>query len=527
MKFKIISIAVFLCCMVSISCNKVLEVPSTRLVGEINMWNTIADVRAGLMGVYGLERAALCDNDCYWLYGDLRGIQGRGGDFRSTERLDLQAISENNLTATYPVVEALSNWRRFYAVINAANVFLENAPKVLQRDPHYLPADLKLDIAHARLLRAFTYFYLVRLWGDVPLILSSHDGQFPNKPREKQEKVLAFIESELLATIPDLPVVYNGTQPEESRDPWYLGEWEPAKKHSAYAILAHVYAWEGKYADAAICAKWVLDNMKLPALAIGYRNQTMFFMNVDQMRQMFRGEWGNNQYNILWGFDHAMINGETTNSGCLEELTLAAPYVIKKALPDIYVPKDSVLSIFNELNDTRFYLNPATAAPNADRYFGAFDRTIPVFTKVFIIRDNNPPLNTITGPGSDGSMTSFGSSIVFSRPEDMELLLAEADAVLGNVADATTYLNAARVNRGLTSYDPAKNGSLIDAIFTERRKELMGEGQRWFDIIRYKKIKNNDPVFNTMIQNGGIYWPVAKALLAQNPLLVQTPFWNK
>jgi hypothetical protein len=55
----------------------------------------------------------------------------------------------------------------------------------------------------------------------------------------------------------------------------------------------------------------------------------------------------------------------------------------------------------------------------------------------------------------------------------------------------------------------------------------MGEGQRWFDIIRYKKIKNNDPVFNTMIQNGGIYWPVAKALLAQNPLLVQTPFWNK
>lgn len=522
MKIRIIPIVIFLC-MISASCNKLLDVPSTRVVGEINMWNTVADAKSGLMGVYGLTRAALCDNDRYWLYGDLRGIQGRGGDFRSVARLDLKAISENNLTATYPVIDALSDWRRFYAVVNAANDFLENAPNIVQRDPHYLPADLKLDVAHARVLRAFAYFYMVRIWGDVPFILSSHDGQFENKPREKQQTILAFIESELLAAIPDVPIIYLGTQPEQSRSPWYLSEWEAAKKHSVYAILAHVYAWEGKYADAAICAKWVVDNMRLTAMA----PQQMYFMNVDQTRQMFRGEFGNNQYNILWGFSHSLIWGETVNSGSLEELTLAAPYVTKRSLPDIYVPKDSVLAIFNELNDARFYIDPSIATPNADRYFGAFDRPIPIFTKVFIIRDNNPPLNTVTGPGSDGSITSFGSSIVFSRPEDMELLLAEADAVLGDNANAIAYLNAARLNRGLLAYDPVKNGSLIDAIFTERRKELMGEGQRWFDLIRYKKIKNNDPVFNSMIQNGGIYWPISKSLLTENPLLVQTPYWNK
>lgn len=525
MKIRIILIITLLF-VINVSCNKMLDVPSTSVVGEVNMWNTVSDARAGLLGIYGLVRAALCDNDCYWLYGDLRGTGKVGGDFKSTARLDLKAIAENNLQAQYPVVEAMSNWRRFYAAINAANEFLENAPKIVQRDPHYLPADLKLDVANARLLRAFTYFCLVRIWGDVPFIITSHDGQFENKPREKQKNILAFIETELQATIPDLPVVYNGTQPEQSRNPWYMSEWEPAKKHAAYAILAHVYAWEGDYADAAICAKWVLDNMKLPALAANSPNQTMYFMNTDQMRQMFRGEYGNNQYNIIWGFVHAFWINEATNSGCIEELTLAAPYVTKKSLPDMYVPKDTILSVFNEPNDLRFSIDPVAAVPTSDRYFGVFDRTYPVFTKIFIIRDNNPPLNTITGPGSDGSITTFGSAIVFTRPEDMELLLAEADAVLGNKADAITLLNASRINRGLLAYDPTKNGTLIDAIFTERRKELMGEGQRWYDLIRYKKIKNDDAAFNALIQNGGIYWPVSKSLITQNPQLVQTAYWN-
>jgi len=527
MKTKATIIFIFFLCLLSFSCNKMLDVQSTRLVGEQNMWNTIADARAGLIGIFGLQRAALSDNDCWWLYGDVRGVKGSyGADFKSTARLDLKAISENNLQASYTVVDALSNWRRFYAVINAANEFLENAPKIVQRDPHYLPADLRLDVANARVLRAFAYFCLVRIWGDVPLIVSSHAGQYVNQPKTSQQNVLAFIETELRATIVDLPIVYNGTQPEQSRSPWYMGEWEPAKKHSVYAILAHVYAWQGKYADAAICAKWVLDNMALPAMSTPAPNQAMFFMNTDQMRQMFRGEYGTNQYNILWGFAHDYINAEATNSGCIEELTLAAPYVTKKSTPDIYVPKDTILSVFNELNDVRFSIDPATALPNGDRYFGVFDRPIPLFTKIFIIRDNNPPFNTITGPGSDGSITSYGSAIVFSRPEDMELLLAESDVVLGDNASATTLLNALRAARGLNAYDPTKNGGLLDAIFQERRRELMGEGQRWYDLIRYKKIKNNDPAFNALIKNGGIYWPISKSVLAENPLLTQNPYWN-
>ncbi|HMI02813.1 MAG TPA: RagB/SusD family nutrient uptake outer membrane protein [Pedobacter sp.] len=523
MKIRILILLTAVLSITLTSCKKMLDVQSSRLVSEANMYKSVEDARAGLMGIYGLARAAFCDNDRHWIYGDLRTALKQGGDFRSVTRLDLKSISENKLQAAFPIVESLSDWRRFYAVINAANIFLERAPGIVQSDARYLPQDLKLDVAHARYLRAFAYFYIVRIWGDVPFIITSHDGQFENKPRENQQTVLAFVESELLAAAADLPRVYNANQPEQTRTPYYAIEEEIAKKHSAYAVLAHVYAWQGKYAQAATWAKWVLDNMALPA-------ESMFYMNVDQSRQMFRGEYGTNQFNIIAGFSHMFLNAESGSSGFLEELTLAAPYVINKPLPAIYVPKDSILSIFNLANDQRFSIDRITSSPTSDKYFGAFDRTYPIFTKVFIIRDNNPPVNTVTGNGSDGSMTQYASSVVFTRPEDMALLLAEARVVLGDAAGATQLLNERRStgpgNRGLTLYDPLVDGSLIDAIFKERRKELMGEGWRWYDLIRYKRIKNNDPAFNALIQNGGIYWPVSKAVLAQNPLLEQTTYWK-
>jgi hypothetical protein len=109
------------------ACKKMLDVQSSRLVDEANMYRTVEDARAGLMGAYGLARAALCDNDRHWIYGDLRAVNGAGGDFRSANRLDMKSIADNNLQATFPVVQALSNWRRFYAVINAANIFLEKS----------------------------------------------------------------------------------------------------------------------------------------------------------------------------------------------------------------------------------------------------------------------------------------------------------------------------------------------------------------------------------------------------------------
>src|SRR5690606_510024 len=111
------------------SCEKMLDIDSTRTVSEENMWSKLEDTRAALMGVYGLTQAAMADHNAHWLYGDVRA-----GEFASPNRQDLKAIIENDLNGSYPSLEALSNWRRWYAVVNAANIFLERVNEVKSAD---------------------------------------------------------------------------------------------------------------------------------------------------------------------------------------------------------------------------------------------------------------------------------------------------------------------------------------------------------------------------------------------------------
>src|SRR3546814_11315543 len=77
---------------------------------------------------------------------------------------------------------------------------------------------MKVDIAQIRFLRAFAYFYMVRIWGDVPLITGSHDGSFENQPRADFQKVLAFAENEMKEAALDLPYKYSANDEQQPGD---------------------------------------------------------------------------------------------------------------------------------------------------------------------------------------------------------------------------------------------------------------------------------------------------------------------
>ena len=500
---------VLLCGTVLPGCKKMLDVDSSHTVAEKNMWNTHEDTRSALIGVYGLMRAALADNDAYWMYGELRS-----GDFTAVQRQDIDAVIKNNLHAPLDMLNSLSNWRRFYAVVNAANLFLEHVSDVKARDPRYSEQNMNVDIAQIRFLRAFAYFYLVRIWGDVPLITTSHDGEFANKARDSQQKVLAFIEQELQAAADGLPYMYSQNDPQQQGNYYNEGgdKWNGilARKLSAYAVMAHVAAWQAKYSYVAAYTKFLLDNVA---------KENLTFLKTDDLTRsngFFSGRSGTNPVtNHILAFNFDFANGDASYSGHLEELTLAAP-LVSKSQPEIYIPKDTILFLFDQHVDERFSLDSITGEPTTDRYFSNFDSHIPIFSKIKVVQD---------GATSDPDFRIFGSAIIFTRLEEMALLRAEALAILGDGAGATDLLNQVRDLRKLLHFNAEKEGDLVDAIFHERRKELMGEGWRWFDQIRYQKLKRNDAGFMNLINEGGIYWPVSEDVLSQNKLITQNPYW--
>lgn len=68
--------------------------------------------------------------------------------------------------------------------------------------------------------------------------------------------------------------------------------------------------------------------------------------------------------------------------------------------------------------------------------------------------------------------------------------------------------------------------SLIAEIFEERRRELMGEGWRWYDLVRRQKLMKDNEAFLRLISSGGIYWPVSEDIITANSQIEQNEFWK-
>lgn len=503
----VLNVCILLGLVSTYSCNKALDSVSKRMESEAVAWKSIDDTRSRLIGIYGLFRSALASNNNYWLWGELRS-----GDFRAIGRTDLQSVIDGKLNASYSLLENMCDWRAFYAVINAANLFIERSGEVLAADPRYTTLYHNVDMAQAKALRAWAYFMMARIWGDVPLITSSHDGNFAEMPRVSVDKVLNFCEGELNAAKDVLPFKY-GVENDPILPGNYYGYQQGRYENSllsrlaVYDLLAHIAAWRGNYNDANIYAKFVIDNKSLSSL-----NYTLTMAKLTGANGIF---YARGEYQQLLGFNFVYGHGETgtTGEGHIESLTLASP-LIAKAKPDIYVPKTIINKVFTEASDNRFGIDTISGLYKT-AYFTNYTSQTPIFSKIKVIGEGT----------TDGKFQVYGSAIIFSRLEEITLLRAEALAVLNKTVESVALLNTVRVNRGLSSYSLSSGKDLIDAIFEERRRELMGEGWRWYDQVRYNKIKKNNPEFMKLINEGGIYWPLSSEVLSSNKALQQNAYW--
>ncbi|CAL1519837.1 RagB/SusD family nutrient uptake outer membrane protein [Chitinophaga sp. MM2321] len=484
-----------------VSCKHTLELDPTHLVPDAQMWRTKNDARSAVFATYGMFRAALADNNAYLAYGELRG-----GDFSSASRSDLDAVTGNQLNATYTTLENWKNWRRFYAAIAQANLCLEKLSLVHENDFRYTVEEMKLDIANIRFLRALTYFYLVRIWGDVPMVTTTTDGSFTPVQRESQAKILAMAGQDATAAAAGLPWQYNQQYPEQQSPYWGQGGalWKGviASKGAAYALLAHIAAWSGDYLVTEKYTRLAIDNKA----AGGYT-----FADVATLTGV-DGTFAGQAPNVIFALPFNKTYQESSAGGHIEDWALAEPF-ISRVSPDIYVSNDSILRIFNEPGDLRFKVGDGGAA--SGNYFTGFGNPLPMFTKIKQL--------SITGADP---LRSFQSAIIIFRYEELVLLRAEAMLFLSKNPDAIQLLNSVRAQRGLPAFK-ATDGNLAQAILQERRRELLGEGWRWYDLVRFDKLTDYSRFTSADIAAGAQWWPVAKDVLDGSKQIIQNKFWQQ
>lgn len=116
------------------------------------------------------------------------------------------------------------------------------------------------------------------------------------------------------------------------------------------------------------------------------------------------------------------------------------------------------------------------------------------------------------------SSNSSTDPIIVIRLAEMYLISAEAQGL----EKGLPRLNELRAKRGIGPVDPQTEAEFIDAVLAERRMELLGEGFRWFDLVRLGKLCQTVGVaekYNRM--------PIPDRELGLNPLLEQNSHWAK
>lgn len=211
-----------------VSCVDTVLLPDNKTVEE-DFWQTKSDVALMVNGAYsGMASSALQDKLIVWAS-------------RSDELNFNTAMTNNNLSQIYSAniqtTNAYGSWSDLYSVINRCNLVISKSAEVMDIDPNYLEGDHRSNVAQMKALRALCYFYLVRVFRDVPLVLEPYkmSSQEMNIPQVAPSLVIDQI-------IADLEEVKDQTLSTQAIKDWTRSGY--ITRDGVYALLADVYLWK-------------------------------------------------------------------------------------------------------------------------------------------------------------------------------------------------------------------------------------------------------------------------------------------
>jgi len=501
----------------SVSCKKILEQQPKNSTYLEQFWKNANDCEYATAGNYALLRDAFTDyNNRYYMYGDAVANTYFTIDYNGD---GLEGIQSGTFTFQYNL-EALGNWTKYYKTIAMSNLILKQVPKITDAQLSAVddPATYRNKIlGEALFVRALTYFEMVKVWGDVPLVTESYDDPLtaPQLPRSPKADVMAQIEKDCLSAISLLKWGYENKLDVAVR----------ANKGSVFALLAHFYLWRATTTNLASSDPIMSDVDKANA-AIDSITKLGGYTQVDTAAygKQFIGRSTESIFEIYMSDDSK--EGSNRHIG-LEFLTdryvngfgTSHRYWVPPAYLDAHFNTTPVMYIDSK-GDTTYYSDTLDV-----RFRNNFD----------LVHENKPTCRkyanvTYRNPGTQTDPFLSNNMIIF-RLSDMLLLKAEIALYKNDLNSAVDIINGFRIRNNCDSFFLVNNSyskdDLMYEYMLERGKELYLEGHLFWDLIRTRQYINFVPwLGEDRFKAGGFYWPVNPALFRDNRLLVQTSYWR-
>ena len=481
------------------SCKKFLDQQPSSEASDQTTWKSDGDANVSVAACYSLIRSALNATITHYAYGDLptdefSDVVGGDASFRDVMNINWGiGIPSAN---TYDPRLKLRLYTNFYTAIAQSNrclYFIGNMPlsaftgndTVAQsaRKNHYL--------GEAYFTRAFNYFYISRVWGDVPLVTSymTDVSGAPQLARTPQATVLAQAIADL-----GMAAQYLDWKDESSTDRVVR-----ADKGAVYALLAHIYAWKGDYDNCNTACDAVINTQSGGAPSYSLVGGTNYL-------SIYQGQSDEGIFEI----SQNSVSESSIIGTSIAGVTLTQPYITNVTIPAWQLNTSTISALYHDVSDLRYqqaFINAPSGGEECIKY-----------------------LNIQNVNNNAAYQVSLNNIIVF-RLADIELLKAEALAAKSSpdYAGSLAIVNTIRTRAGLTTPLAGITGpALLDTVTAERGRELFLEGHRFYDLVR--QARNTGTIKFPNINGaefmaGKNYWPVDPTLFFINSNLTQTPFW--
>ncbi|WPV69745.1 RagB/SusD family nutrient uptake outer membrane protein [Chitinophaga sp. LS1] len=318
-------------------------------------------------------------------------------------------------------------------------------------------------VAEMKFDRAFYYFQMVNLFGGVPLVTVTDYNVTATQPRVTVDEVYKLIQADLAEARSLLKAKYPSTSGTKYRPNLY----------TAMALSAKVFLYRQQWDSAAQMVNQILAS---GLYAMASTPSTVFYQSSNE---------------VIWNLPGSIVSTSNFQTG--EGYTLL-PSSIYSA--PAYQVNPILVNAF-EANDLR----KATWITQTTLYGTTYNYPTKYKNRTYDAANRE--------------------AYVMFRLADMYLVLAEAQAHLGNTSDAITNLNIVRSRAGLAGY-AGTDEDLLTAIYHERQVEMAFEwGNRWYDLKRTGTIDAVLGAEKSSWKSTAALLPIPSTQIQANPNLIQ------